>query len=95
MSKDKRESRTITFEAITPLERKKRIRLAIARVIDFFNSEFFGFNSLKGDLSREDLLAEKYAKKLSKYDGDPKARFGKNVYGRAILLYNQTLRTPI
>ncbi|EKS6416092.1 hypothetical protein NM578_003071 [Enterobacter hormaechei] len=77
----------MVFEAITPLNRTQRFSLALARVKDFIISETVGFNALKGNISFEDRLALKYANSLSRYSGNLNARFGQNIYGKAILLY--------
>ena len=77
----------MVFEAITPLNRTRRFSLALARVKDFIISETVGFNALKGNISFEDRLALKYANSLSRYSGNLNARFGQNIYGKAILLY--------
>ncbi|EMN1549391.1 hypothetical protein [Enterobacter kobei] len=80
----------MAFEAITLLKRSQRFKLAFLRTVDFVISETVGFNSLAGDKSFEDKLAFRYARRLSKYQGELNPRFRKNVYGKAILLYRNS-----
>ena len=81
-----------TFEAISLLSRGQRWKIGVARVIDFLISEMNRYDALKGDVSLEQKLAEKYAKKLSRFSGDRKPYFSKNVYGHTIIIYKNTFK---
>lgn len=80
----------MAFEAITPLKRSQRFKLALVRAVDFVISETVGFNALAGDRSFEGKLALRYARRISKYQGELNPHFSKNVYGKAILLYRNS-----